>query len=102
MIADINKQHRRAFELVQVWDRFFPSLKGRASIEFFMVQLEDFTINTLGQSIKQLARKRLTHNMPLPEMLEYIPQISKVIAADRVRLGLEKAQTALAPETANG
>jgi len=86
MIADINKQHRRAFELVQVWDRFFPSLKGSASIEYWMVQLEDFTINTLGQAIKQLARKRLTHGMPLPEMLEYVPQVCKVIAAERAQM----------------
>jgi hypothetical protein len=99
MIADINKQHRRAFELSEVWDRFFPSSKGRAPIEFWMVQLEDFTINTLGQAIKQLARKRLTHDMPLSEMLEYIPQISKVIAADRIRLGLETARSA---QTAGG
>jgi hypothetical protein len=87
MIADVNKQHRRAFELTQIWDRFFPSLKGRASIEFWMVQLEDFTINVLGQAIKQLARKRLTYDMPLPKMLEYVPQISKVIAADRPEAG---------------
>ena len=88
MIAETNKQHRRAFELAQVWDRFFPSLKGRASIEYWMVQLEDLTINTLGQAIKQLARKRLTNDMTLPEMLEYIPTVSKVIAADRVQRGV--------------
>jgi hypothetical protein len=89
MIADVNKQHRRAFELGQVWDRFFPSLKGKASIEFWMVQLEDFTINTLGQAIKQLARRRLTQAMTLTEMYSYISQISKVITADRVERGLE-------------
>jgi hypothetical protein len=90
MISDVNKQHRRAFELVQVWDRFFPSLKGRAPIEYWMVQLEDFTINTLGQAVKQLARKRLTNDMTLPEMLAYIPQVSTAIASDRVERGLEK------------
>lgn len=94
MIADVNKQHRRAFELAQIWDRYFPSLKGRASIEFWMVQLEDHTLNTLAQSIKQCARKKLTHEMKLQEMLEYVPTISKVIAADRIQRGLEKSQAA--------
>ena len=83
MIADVNKQHRRAFELTLIWDRYFPSLKGRAPIEYWMVQLEDYTMNILAQAVKQVARRRLTHEMTLPEMLVYVPQLSKVIGADR-------------------
>jgi len=83
MIDVINKQHRRAYELTQIWDRFFPSLKGKAPIEYWMVQLEDYTMNILAQAVKQVARKRLTHEMTLQEMLAYVPQLSKVIGADR-------------------
>jgi hypothetical protein len=83
MIADVNKQHRRAYELTEIWDRYLPSFKGRAPIEFWMVQLEDFNMNVLVQGIKRLARKRLTNDMLLPEMLAYVAQISSVIDGDR-------------------
>ena len=83
MIHDVLKQSRRAAELVQIWDAYFPSLKGQAPVEFWMPLLEDSTLNVLAQAIKQCSRKRLTATMAVPEMLSYIQSIGKVIQADK-------------------
>jgi hypothetical protein len=80
MIADIDKQHKRATELAQIWDRWFPSLAGQAPVEYWMVMLDDHHINVLGEAIRRCARKRMSTPMTLPEMQTFIAQIAPVIA----------------------
>ena len=79
MIADIDKQHKRATELAQIWDRWFPSLAGQAPVEYWMVMLDEFHINVLGEAIRRCAKQRVKTPMTLPDMQTFISQAAPVI-----------------------
>jgi hypothetical protein len=83
MISDIDKQHKRATELAQIWDRWFPSLAGQAPVEYWMVMLDDFHINVLGEAIRRCARQRVKTPMTVADMELFIAQIAPVIAEGR-------------------
>jgi hypothetical protein len=67
MIAEVEKRHRRAVELAQIWDRWFPSLAGQAPVEYWMVMLDDHQMATLAEAIRCCAKRRMHTPMTLPD-----------------------------------
>ncbi len=90
MIQEVRKKQKRAEELAQIWDSYFPSMP--TGIEYWMVCLEDFPFNVVVQSIKQAARKRvqLKGQMTLEQMLSYVQSVCH--SNLRVKVALEMRQ----------
>lgn len=85
MISDIDKQHKRATELAQIWDRWFPSLAGQAPVEYWMVMLDEFHINTLGEAIRRCAKQRVKTPMSVADMERFIAQVAPTIQSGAPR-----------------
>jgi hypothetical protein len=66
-------------ELAQIWDRWFPSLAGQTPVEYWMVMLDDYRINTLGEAIRRCAKQRVKTPMSVPDMERFIAQVAPVI-----------------------
>jgi hypothetical protein len=79
-ISELDKQNRQATALAGVWDKWFPSLAGQAPVEYWMVMLDDFHINVLGEAIRRCAKQRVKTPMTLPDMQTFIAQAAPAIA----------------------
>jgi hypothetical protein len=80
MIQEAEKRYKKAVELVLIWDRWFPSLVGQAPIDYWMVMLDDYRMNTLAEAIRRCARQRTRVPMSLPEMQTFISDVAPQIA----------------------
>ena len=91
MISETLKQRKRADELSQVWDAYFPSMP--VGVEYFMVALEDIPMVVLTKGIKHLARKRiqLRGNMTLEQMLSYLDSSCVLSIKQDIASGIYKA-----------
>jgi len=91
MISETIKQRRRADELSQIWDAYFPS--APVDVEHWMAALDDIPMVVLTKAIKHLARKRvqLRGNMTLEQMLTYLESSCVLSLKQDIASGIYKA-----------
>ncbi|MHB1938994.1 MAG: hypothetical protein ACYCOR_20830 [Acidobacteriaceae bacterium] len=91
MIQEVKKKRRRAEELAQIWESYFPTMP--VGIEYWMVGLEDFPFNVMALAIKQAARGATTRKrvqlkgeMTLEQVLTYMQSVCRTILKEKVAL----------------
>jgi hypothetical protein len=91
MINETLKQRRRADELSQTWDAYFPSVP--IGVEYWMATLDEMPTVVLTRAIKHLARKRvqLRGNMTLEQMLTYLQSSCVLSLKQDIASGIYKA-----------
>jgi hypothetical protein len=106
MIQEVKKKHRRAEELAQIWESYFPTMP--VGIEYWMVGLEDFPFNVMALAIKQTARKRvqLKGEMTLEQVLTYMQSVCRTILKEKVALHIyperQRGEAAVRRENVEG
>jgi hypothetical protein len=91
VISEISKQRKRADELSQIWESYFPALP--VGIEYWMVALEGMPFGVLVKGIKHTARKRvqLRGNMTLDQMMTYLDSSCTLTLKQEIEAGIYKA-----------
>jgi hypothetical protein len=89
-INEALKRKKKASELAQLWESYFPSLP--VGQEYWMVALEDIPVGVLIKGIKHVARKRvhLRGNMTLDQMLTYLESSCSLTLRDEIAAGVYK------------
>jgi hypothetical protein len=91
MISATLKQRKRAEELEQVWESYFPTLP--VGSEYWMVCLEDLPFGVLIKGIKHTARKRvqLRGHMTLEQMFAYLESSCNLTLKEEIAAGIYPA-----------